>query len=184
MERCISDFFFLTGAAQKTEHRHLGGVGGKAMPEGCLSFMYKDDVVYSLNPKIASMASGVRWEQSGREFAVELGLLMEFKCNAIVAQPSSPGCLPKDECYYAWGGEAEPSPLHFFGRRVLNVTVSWSGERFSSPYAKICFKGWFISLYTVLKTTYIIRMITYIVCMTTGIICRAQYNEKGRCSLI
>lgn len=60
MEMCTIDFFFFfTGAAQKTEHRHLGGVGGKAMPEGCLSFMYKDDVVYSLNPKIASMASGV-----------------------------------------------------------------------------------------------------------------------------
>lgn len=56
MERCTSDFF--RAAAQKREHRHTGGVGGKAMPQGCLSFMYKN-VVYSLNPKISSMASGV-----------------------------------------------------------------------------------------------------------------------------
>lgn len=178
-------FFFLEELHRKqnTGTREVGGVGGKVVAEGCLSFMYKDDVVYFLNPKISSMAAGVCWEQSCREFTVEPGLLMEFKCNAIVAQPSSPSCLPKDERYYAWGGEAEPSPLHFC-RIVLNVTVSWSGERFSSQYAKICFKGWFISLYTVLKTTYIIHLITYIDCMTTGIICRAQYNENGRYSLI
>lgn len=106
---------------------------------------------------------------------------VQVQCNCRSAQLSR--CLPKDERYYAWGGEAEPSHLHFC-RIVLNVTVSWSGERFSSQYAKICFKGWFISLYTVLKTTYIIHLITYIDCMTTGIICRAQYNENGRYSLI
>lgn len=57
MERCTSDFF--RAAAQKTEQRHTGGVEGKAMLQGCLSFMYKNYVVYSLNPKISSVASGV-----------------------------------------------------------------------------------------------------------------------------
>lgn len=113
-----------------------------------LSFMYKNRVIYYLNPIFFKY--GLRCLMRAITLSIHCGFgtssVIQVQCNCLSGQLSPASSLKMNAIMLEmnWQQRTESFPPCFC-RIALNLTV----QRFSIQYSQICFKGCFVKLYSV-----------------------------------